>query len=198
MISLTIDQPGLTITIPGIKSARTPAVIDISRVDIRVVIMYLKSAGVIDYQIIAEKNKEVEVYTRDDFEEMRYENKNIKQEGSNSNLEKRFERIENLLVSLISEKNSGKSKPDLEQINEKLKSIENNFKLLSDIKLSSGDSSKLKDIIIEEMDGIQSFIPEIDISDMKMKTQNIKTITQEGNVSSAVDALAFLQKNGGK
>jgi uncharacterized protein YggU (UPF0235/DUF167 family) len=198
MISLKIDQPGLTITIPGIKSARTPAVIDISRVDIRVVIMYLKSAGVIDYQIIAEKNKEVEVYTRDDFEEMKYESKNMKQEGSNSNLEKRFERIENLLVSLISEKNSGKSKPDLEQINEKLKSIENNFKLLSDIKLSSGNSSKLKDVIIEEMDEIQSFIPEINITDMKMQTQNIKTITQEGNVSSAVDALAFLQKNGGK
>jgi len=189
MISLKIDQPGFTVTIPGLQSFRSPAIVDISRVDIRIVIMYLKTAGIIDYHIIAEKDKEIEVYTGADFEELHRERKSIKPDP---NLENRFERIEKLLLTLIDEKKSSNSELDLEQINIKLKSIENSFKTLPKSKLSNGT------LIIEELDEIQSFIPKIDISDMKMKGQNMRTIKQEDGIDDSANALAFLQTTRGK
>lgn len=59
MISLVIKQPGFIIQIPGTKETRTPSIIDITRADINVVIMYLKSMGITNYEILhTDKKKE--------------------------------------------------------------------------------------------------------------------------------------------
>jgi hypothetical protein len=159
--------------------------------------MYLKTSGITDYQIIAQKDKNIEIYTKAEFEGLDREKKK-KDDDKTVNLEKRFDKIEKLLLSFLNLKNSGNQEPELEQINKKLKRIEDNFKLLQGLKQNTPASDKIKDVVIEELDDIQSFIPEISISDMKVTTHSMKTIAQEENNSDAADALAFLQKNGGK
>ncbi len=51
MIKLTINDPGLTITLVGLPTVRTPVKIDISKLDVRSVITQLKSLGIQKYEI---------------------------------------------------------------------------------------------------------------------------------------------------
>jgi hypothetical protein len=73
MILLKIKTPGHLISIPGLPIFRTPAEVDVSKIDIRVVHMYLVTAGIDEYEIVAETKKGgKEVYKRDDFDEVKY------------------------------------------------------------------------------------------------------------------------------
>jgi len=56
---LTIKKAGLFLTLTGLKPFRTPAVVDISRVDMNVLRMELKRHGVRDYEITEEPLVEV-------------------------------------------------------------------------------------------------------------------------------------------
>ena len=67
MIILKVMKPGHTIAIPGLAVYRSPVEINISKLDIRVVAMYLETAGIVDYEIIAEMKKDKEIYTAKDF-----------------------------------------------------------------------------------------------------------------------------------
>lgn len=59
MINLIIKQPGYSIQIPGTKETKTPSIIDISRVNINIVVTYLKSMGITNYEILySDKKKE--------------------------------------------------------------------------------------------------------------------------------------------
>jgi len=53
-MKLTIKQAGLFLTLTGIKPFRTPAVVDISKVDLNTLRMELKQYGVINYEIVEE------------------------------------------------------------------------------------------------------------------------------------------------
>ena len=68
MIKLKIKEPGHTVAIPGLKVFRSPVDVDISKLDIRVVSMYLKSSGIEKYEIIAEMDGNKETYTQKDFD----------------------------------------------------------------------------------------------------------------------------------
>ena len=69
MIILKIKKPGYTIAIPGLSPSRSPVEVDISKLDIRVVAMYLKSADISEYEVVADTGKGLkEVYTEKDFE----------------------------------------------------------------------------------------------------------------------------------
>jgi len=60
MIVLNINQPGLFIELPGIAPVRTPAKINITKLDTAIVIRKLASLGVQEYNISMEKDQEVE------------------------------------------------------------------------------------------------------------------------------------------
>lgn len=58
MIVLDIKQPGLFVDLPGLAPVRTPAKINISKLDISIVIRKLASLGVQEYHISREKEPE--------------------------------------------------------------------------------------------------------------------------------------------
>ena len=91
MITLKIKKAGYTIDIPGLAACRTPVEINISKLDIRVVAMSLKTAGISEYEIVADIGKGVkEVYTKQDFEKKQ---KDIEIE----NIDKRFNKKEKMI-----------------------------------------------------------------------------------------------------
>ena len=190
MITLKIKQAGHTIAIPGLPVFRSPVEVDISKLDIRVVAMYLKTDGITDYQIVAEKDKQREVYTRKDFEVLDKQ-KLVKKDAA---FDRRFNRLEKMLEILLT-KETGNMSSDKEQI---IKKIENLEKKISTInisnitsKLTKNKTKKNEDSEIEEL----SFIPDIDVSDLRMsKSENVREIKQDNDFEESADLLAGLLK----
>ena len=210
MITLKIKQPGLTIAIPGLNVYRTPVEIDVSKIDIRVVIMYLKTSGIKKYEIVAKNNEDVEVYTNKDFDVedqqllKKYKQKKIETKKESTeisskikNYDDRFNKLEGMIMQLISAKSSNPT-TNSEQIINKIQELENK---LSKMRVTTTSSEKISiddDPVIEEL---ETFIPSIDTSDMKMSSSNnVKKIKQENsNVEDNADLLSsLLKKNGGK
>ena len=67
MIKLIIHKPGLVLNIPGIQSVRTPVEVDITKLNINLVISELKKNGIHDYKIISgeEKVKTEKILTKE-------------------------------------------------------------------------------------------------------------------------------------
>jgi hypothetical protein len=195
MILLKIKKPGYVISIPGLPSFRTPAKVDISKVDIRVVHMYLVTSGIDDYEIVAETEKGgKEVYKQGDFDEPK-----PKKKDDSGGIDKRLENLEMMMAKIL-EKEQGNNSEGSEQITNKLSSLE---KLISTFSNDTKKKEKVgrfipdknKEPVIEELD---SFIPEIDISDMKIKSK-IKTMKKDSSsVNDSADILSNLVGNGNK
>lgn len=170
-------------TVPGIPSFRTPVEIDVTKINIPILIQSLHSCGVEDYEIktvsktgvIKELSESIDI---------------PKKKKDNSKIDKRLDRLEDLLLSLVSKKSSQRSNSS-EQIKNRLVKIESMIK--------SGRSSN-KDIspIIEEMD--EQYIPSIDVSNMQITGKTTEVIDKKSNqdIDNAVDLLSNLTKNGGK
>lgn len=190
MITLKIREPGFTVAIPGLKVFRTPADIDISKLDIRVISMYLKTSGITKYEIVAESDAgHKEVYTKKDFDVIKAKKKQKVDPDK-----KRIDRIEQMLEVLVS-REVGKTSPDEEQINNKLDRLEKLFKnTKSQVQIidkgQARRSSKNEEPDIEELD---SFIPEIDVSDLKLSSGEKKTIKQDSDdLEDTADMLSGL------
>ena len=188
MLKLKIKKPGHTISIPGLKPCRSPVNMDISKLDIRVVEMYLNTAGIKDYEIIAESKKgAVEVYTEDDFKlKHRDKEKDIE-------LNKRFDRLEKVILTLLSKKEVSNTSLEKEQINNKLEKLE----ILTEKILETQSTKGIEyqpDIepVIEEFD---SFIPDIDISNMTLISSDVKVVEKDNK--ELEDAAEMLSKLGG-
>ena len=143
---LLIKESGLFINIPGIPKFRTPAKIDISRVDENLIIAELKKHGVKTYQIFNEKYEEKPVVEKKKIVEsipivnnyyINSESENLKEDIKNQ--QKSIDNIEKLLQEFLT------SKP---KINKKIE-----------------DKKKI------EIDEPEDFIPAIDIGKIK---SNIK------------------------
>ena len=52
-LKLKIADRGLIVEIPGIAPVRTPADIDISKIDINLVVAHLRKAGINNYKIVS-------------------------------------------------------------------------------------------------------------------------------------------------
>ena len=167
MIILKIKQPGHTLAIPGLPAFRSPVEVDISKLDVRVVAMYLKTSGIEKYEIVAETPQQKEVYTKEDFEVVE-----TKKENENEfDWKKRFNRLENMLENLLTQPRN-----------------ESNFREQT----TNKTKIKNEDPHIEEL---ASFIPEVDISEMTIQSSdNIKKIKQDKNIEDSVDILAGLMK----
>ena len=193
MITLKIKEAGHTIAIPGLKVMRSPVELDISKLDIRVVSMYLKTSGIEKYEIVAKTPQgEKETYTNKDFDVVEKRKSKPKQSDADIKIKKLESMMEILLAREL-----GKSSENKEQINNKLDNLEKLFQ--SGIQVVDKSPAR-RDILkggepeIEELD---SFIPEVDISNMKLSSDNIKTVKQEDDgIEDAADALSGLIRRG--
>ena len=192
MIKLKIKKPGHTIAIPGLKPCRSPVDIDISKLDIRVIEMYLNTAGINDYEIIAESNKGVvEVYTQKDFKLK--QKKKETDLGYKSEINKRFDRLEKVIFGLLSKKEVSKTPLEKEQITNQLKKLETLTKKILDTQsVRRVEPQDGMEPVIEEFD---SFIPDIDISDMTLISSDVKVVEKDNE--ELEDAAEMLSKLGG-
>lgn len=181
MITLKIKKPGYIIDIPGIPTCRTPAEVNISKLDMRSVVMYLNSSDISDYEIVANTKKgDREVYKKEDFEVKGKKPKKQKpKETKVDNLSERLSRIEEV-ISLLAQK--GNSEPQKEQITDRLDKIEK--LLIESVSTPKVLKKKKEEPVIEELD---SFIPDIDLSEMKIESKNLKSVKQD---SSDIDDIA--------
>ncbi len=186
MITLKIKTPGHTIAIPGLSAFRSPVEVDISKLDVRVVAMYLKTSGIEKYEIVAETKHQKEVYTKKDFEVK----KTKKSTKSKEDWQKRFNRLESMLENLLTApRNERKSE---EQIINKLDKLEN---ILSNVSPSTRLPDSDGNIKNSEKEDVYSFIPDVDIEDMKVQSSdNIKRVKQDEGIEDSADILAGLMK----
>jgi DNA polymerase elongation subunit (family B) len=186
MIKLKIKTPGYTVSIPGIKPCRSPVVVDISKLDIRVVTMYLNSAGIKDYEIIATSEQGVsEVYTSDDFD--------IKDIKNKKDINKRLKKIEKIISKLIQKGTRNKSL-EKEQINDKLETLETlTRKILENRPDVYIEKTTSKEPVVEEFD---YFIPDIDTSGMKFKPSKAKSVSRDSDLEDTAERLSSIR--GGK
>jgi len=172
MLVLRIEEKGRVIEFPGLSLFRTPADIDISKVDIEKLIIYLKSNGIKKYKIIDLKNKE-----------------KIKKKKSDP-YESRFSRIEKML-SMLLQKETRNEDENKEQITEKLDQLE---KLSKELLKREPKTVIIKDKVSkkkEDEDEFERFIPEVDIGNMKLTSSSVESLKgDKGETDNAADALS--------
>jgi uncharacterized protein YehS (DUF1456 family) len=192
MILLKIQDKGMMVDIPGTKKVRSPVEIDITKIDINFVTMYLRKQGIENYRIVSDIDKGV----KEVLPTVNITLKKKKDDGWKDNIESRFGRLESLIINFLGKKES-KPTVNSEQITNKLKKLE---KLSEEIirKQTLGIPISKEDDgpKIEELD--DTFIPEIDIEGMTMKGSTIKTLQSDSeDADEAADLLSSIVKNGG-
>ncbi len=192
MIILKIKDAGHTIAIPGLQVFRSPVDLDISKLDIRVVSMYLKTSGIEKYEIIAETPKGgKEIYTKKDFDVDELKKSKVKKDDSNE----RFNRLEKMMEVLLT-REVGKPSQNKEQITNKLDNLERLFKSGGHIQLVDKTKVKQNKLYTNEpkIEELESFIPQVDVSDMKI-ISDVKTIKQDNTgLKDAANMLSGLIK----
>ena len=193
MLILKIKDKGLFVDIPGALPTRTPAEIDISKCNLSLVDTYLRKMGITNYQILSAPKEKV------------IPKPSNMPDGSidQKTLNKRFTKLEEMVAKLLSEKQEDKSE-NSEQITDKLnkleilatKLLEKEPKVIERVvtKSVATKTEKTRKIKkepeIEELDN-ETFIPDIDISNMKMKGASKKTIKQDSvDLDDSADLLS--------
>jgi hypothetical protein len=194
MITLKIKEAGHIVAIPGLQVVRSPVIMDISKLDIRVVYMYLKTSGIEKYEIIAETSQGLKKnYTQEDFDVFEKQKPDSKQKD----LHKKFAKLEKMMKILLS-RETGNTIPDKEQINNKLDRLEKLFK--DGIQFVDKTPARRKILKGDEpeIEELNSFIPEVDISDMKLSSDNIKKVKkdEDDGLETSVDMLSDLMRRG--
>lgn len=189
MIVLKVKEKGHLINIPGIPPVRSPVEIDISKCNVQTVITKLRSQGIRSYEII-EKQHESKKKTEKKEQEKKLteEDKTYKKE-----INKRLNNLEKTISDIVST-NVGNEIENKEQITEKLETLEILTKellkkqktIILDEKLTKGEPE------VEEL--VSTFIPEVDISGMKLQGKTTQKVVQQDKEvdSDDVDLLSQL------
>lgn len=193
MITLRVRERGHLIEIPGIAPFRTPADIDVSRIGIRKVIGHLQVNGITQYEIVAVNKKgDKEVYNEKDFAPKK---KKKKVDPYKKQIESRFDKLESMIVTLLTREKKGNEDLNKEQITEKLEHLERISKEILDKQADDKviiykDSKGHKKVKEEE----ERFIPNVDIADLKLKKSSVKSLKQDQKeeIDNAVDSLSEL------
>lgn len=189
MITLRVREKGHLIEIPGVTPFRTPADIDISRIEIRKVIGHLQVCGITDYQIVAvDKEGKKETYNQEDFVPKK---KKKKVDPYKKQIESRFDKLEKMIMTLLTREKKGNEDLNKEQITEKLEQLE---------RISKEILSKRPDVIYKDSKGRKKvkeeerFIPNVDIKDLKLKSSSVKSLKQDQKeeIDNAADSLSEL------
>jgi hypothetical protein len=200
MITLRVREKGHLIEIPGMAAFRTPADIDVSRIGIRKVIGHLQVNGITQYQIVAINDKgDKEVYSEKDFVPQK-KKKKVVVDPYKKQIETRFDKLENMILTLLSREKKGNEDINKEQITEKLDQLE---------ELSKKILSKEPERIIykdtkgqtwekHEDEEEARFIPSIDIDDLKLKKSSVKTLKQDQKEEIDNAAYSLSELLGGK
>lgn len=192
MITLRVRDSGFVVELPGIASFRSPAKVDITNIKLAHVITVLRNLGVQDYEIISREGEKEKILTKKDFEKAKK-----KQKQDLSKINERFNKIEKLLYTLA-KKESKKNIPE-EQITNKLNALEELSKKIlekenvREIIYSSG--KEMKTPVIEELDE-DTFIPNIDLSEMELKGSSSEKIGEVDGAEEAADLLSRLKGKG--
>jgi len=178
MLILKIKEKGLYIEIPGALPSRTPAEIDISKCNLAIVDTYLRKNGITNYQILSVSQYENPILKPPKIEDASMDQKLINQ---------RFSNLEKMMAELLEKQQATKSEKS-EQITDKLNNLERlATKILeSEPKVvekaatksvkTNAIKNKKKEPDIEELEN--TYIPSINISNMKIKSGSKKTIKQ--------------------
>jgi len=188
-IKLIIKEKGMYIDIPGLSPFRTPAEVDVTKVKLSLLIQSLHSCGIVNYEIISTDKKGQRIYTEEDFQIPEKKQKDTE-------LNDRLDRVENLLLKLVSGGPSQKTN-NSEQITNRLNRIEMMIRKGQKIiyhKDEINDSPR-----IEELDNDQ-FIPDINVIDMEISGNTTEVVAKKSDkeIDDAVDLLTNLTNNGGK
>jgi len=172
---LIVKDPGCSFTLPRVGLVRTPCNIEISGVDINLVIVALKMNGLSKYQIVEDEKPQV-----------------IKTLPKNTKIAK-AKKPEKVIVQRIKD---GVSSKELSKLNRK-------FELLMDgmNKLMEGGSIKPKKSFsktvstgpkIESLDD-DEFVPEISLDGMEISDTKSEEIYVESDISESADILRELK-----
>jgi len=197
MLTLRIKSKGQMVQLPGVAPFRTPATMDVSKMKVRNLIGYLTASGIEDYEIVATSDKGVvEVYKKADFDllKKKEDDPNI---GYKKNIDKRFNKLEKLIGKLISKQDSQKTTNKEQTIDDKLNRIERLLEESSVRQVVYTKTEGEKDVKIEELE--DAFIPEVDVSDMKMSSSGAKILEQDSDdIEGSANLLSGLTKKGAK
>lgn len=187
MIILKIKQLGQLISIPGIPECRSPVEIDISKLDIRIVMMNLNNNNIRDYEIISkEKPKKP---------------KQIKTQlppkiNKNNSTSKRLEILERIIIdNLQLQTNDNKTR---EHILNRIDDLENTL-IKNKINIKNKVNNKKESNYVynnsnPEIDTF--FIPEIDIENMKISSSDkFQEVKQEIDLEESVGILEEFMDN---
>jgi hypothetical protein len=191
-LKLHVKEKGYMVEIPGIPPFRSPGNVDITNIRLPLVLTTLNNLGVKEYEISSKDEGIETIYTKKDLEMKKKKKEN---NMDLSEINDRFNRLEKILY-LLAEKDSKKSIPE-EQITKKLNMLEVLTKKLLEREVVQNivyTSSKEGEPVIEDMS--DSFVPTIDISDLKLKGESTKTV--DGDIESAEKAADMLSRLGGK
>jgi hypothetical protein len=187
---LRIREKGFYVSFPGVPPTRTPADLDITKCNINIVLSYLRSTGIKDFHIISKNQLEGErIIKSKDI--LNISPKKEKQPSDNKEVEKRLSNLENMIGKLLT-KDNGISK---DHIKNKLDFLE---VLIKNLNISE-QNIDIKPVVRKEpeIEELDTFIPEIDISSLSMKgssTENI--ISQNNNVDDSAVLLSNLLNQG--
>lgn len=186
-LKLKIKEKGLVIEIPGLPPTRTPADINISNVDLNLVIAHLRKNGISNYEIVSVIGDGTEqvVSIPQDLK------KKVKEKyPSDPSVDKRFDRLESMMIDLLKQKRESKTNPNQEQITNKLDNLEKLIERQKYAVVPSTDSDEPK---IEELD--ERFIPEIDVEGMSLKGDTGKIdLERDESADEAADLLSSIRK----
>ncbi len=163
MRKLIVTIPGLTIKLPGIAPVQTPAEINIDKVDLNLVVSYLRQYGLTKYKITEEPGSGNIKITKPKVEE-------DKKQGENTDLsllKDEFASIKHLLQKLV----------------DKEPSVVNIIK--DGLETTDGKSKKFGE------DDTDSFIPAIETDGLELKGETV-TSKESEDVSDNVEALKKL------
>ena len=186
---LTIREKGHTVQLPGKPQVRTPVEIDVTQIPLNSLILIMKNYNINDYEIMSFADDRKVIYKK--------ENKKNKQDDSQikdyiKSLNKRFNRMENLLASLFNQSSKIEHDPDKEQIKNKLERIE---KLVTDMPAVKEETKHTKRDDYETEPKTGMFIPKIETDGMILKSSEDHTeIKRDEDIDEAADLLSMITK----
>ena len=166
MIKLIIRKRGFFVELPRIPPFRTPAKIDISKLNIGQVIAGLRQQGISDYEIIEGVDKPPK---------RNKPTKTISKKGDSSidlgEVHRRFDKIEGLLHEVID------TRSEVREVRTIIK----------------GSDTEI-DFVDKEIEGVEQFVPEVDVSGMKVRTSDFKTEKLDGDIEESSELLSKMNK----
>lgn len=181
------------VDLPGMAPFRTPAEVNISKLPINTLVLKMRAHNINEYEIISTIGKQRVVYKKAELEKKKKKIKKLLDKDQIESLNKRFNRLENLILKAINLSSVERSNPneDMEQIKNKLDLLE---KLVGEkelIRYTTLESNKKEDESVIEDD---LFIPDVDVEGMKIKSSEHITIEKDDDVDEVADLLSEITK----